>query len=139
MLSGLPYSAQVTLPNPQGMHARPATMLAGMVKKAGGTVRLTRENGKSANATKLMEMLSLGLTQGTPLTVSSDNAELLKQVVDAIQAGLGDDLALLALPLARPSKRTPEWMPKSVGATVEGVNAADGLVVGLTRQHAPKP
>ena len=140
MLSGLPYSAQVTLPNPQGMHARPATMLAGMVKKAGGTVRLTRENGKSANATKLMEMLSLGLTQGTPLTVSSDNAELLKQVVDAIQAGLGDDLSLTSPPAGPPpSKRTPEWMPKSVGATVEGVNAADGLVVGLTRQHAPKP
>lgn len=141
--SDLPYSAQVTLPNPQGMHARPATMLAGMVKKAGATVRLTRADGKGkpANATKLMEMLSMGLTQGTVFTVSTDNEAFLKQVVDAIAAGLGDDLSAPSAPKAGPPpvKRTPDWMPQNVGATVEGVGAADGLVVGFTRQHAPKP
>ena len=51
MLSGLPYSAQVTLPNPQGMHARPATALAQLVKSRGGTVTL-RAGSKSADATR---------------------------------------------------------------------------------------
>ncbi len=137
---GLPYSAQVTLPNPQGMHARPATMLANLVKKAGGQVRLSRDGGKGANATKLMELLSLGLTQGTTFTVSADSEALLKQVVDAVHAGLGDDLNAAPAPKAgAPTvKRQPDWVPQQVGATLEGVGAADGLVVGFTRQHAPK-
>ncbi|AFD26557.1 phosphoenolpyruvate--protein phosphotransferase [Deinococcus gobiensis] len=136
---GLPYSAQVTLPNPQGMHARPATMLAGIVKKSGARVRLSKGEGKSADATKLMEMLSLGLTQGTLVTVSSDNEATLKAVTDAMRAGLGDDLsAPSAAAQAKPQRREPDWVPAQVGATVEGVPAADGLVVGYTRQHAPR-
>ncbi|WP_414657862.1 phosphoenolpyruvate--protein phosphotransferase [Deinococcus sp. VB343] len=135
----LPHTAQVTLPNPQGMHARPATMLATMVKKAGAKVRLTRvDNGKSGDATKLMDMLSLGLTRGTLLTVSTDQQALLPQLVDAIQAGLGDDLSAPAQAGPAPTRR-PDWEPQSVAATLEGVGAADGLVMGRTRQHAPRP
>lgn len=138
----LPYSAQVTLPNPLGMHARPATGLAGLVRSRGGRVRLTRDAGDhagdSADATRLMEVLSLGLTRGTPLTVSADSPELLAAVTDAIRAGLGDDLS--AAPAGQtPARREPDWAPQEVTATVDGVAAADGLVVGVTRQHAPKP
>ena len=133
---GLPYSAQVTLPNPQGLHARPATLLAGMVKKAGAKARLTRDDGRSADATKLMELLSLGLTRGTPLTVSTDQQALLRPLVDAIQSGLGDDLSAAAPQAAAPpTTRTPDWVPQQVGAALEGVGAADGLGVGTTRQH----
>ncbi|GGL93192.1 phosphoenolpyruvate--protein phosphotransferase [Deinococcus aerolatus] len=134
----LPHTAQVTLPNPLGMHARPATGLAALVRARGGRVRLTRASGESADATRLMEVLSLGLTHGTPLTVSSDSRELLNAVTDAIRAGLGDDLS--ATPAsAAPTRREPEWAPQHVGATVDGVAAADGLVVGVTRQHASGP
>ncbi len=134
----LSHTAQVTLPNPLGMHARPATGLAALVRGRGGRVRLTRTSGESADATRLMEVLSLGLTHGTPLTVSADSRELLNAVTDAIRAGLGDDLS--ATPAsAAPTRREPEWAPQQVGATVEGVAAADGLVVGVTRQHAPGP
>ena len=133
----LPYSAQVTLPNPLGMHARPATGLATLVRSRGGRVRLHRDSGESADATRLMEVLALGLTRGTPLTVSADNPDTLSAVTDAIRAGLGDDLSA---PVDHPAtRREPEWVPRTVGATVEGVAAADGLVVGVTRQHAPRP
>lgn len=139
----LPYSALVTLPNPLGMHARPATMLANLVRSRGGRVRLTRagpaERGsESADATRLMEVLSLGLTRGTPLRVSADSPETLAAVTDAIQAGLGDDLSAPP-PSTAPSRRTPDWVPHQVGATIEGVAAADGLAVGVTRQHIPRP
>ncbi|MFC6668051.1 hypothetical protein ACFP9V_23530 [Deinococcus radiopugnans] len=46
-------------------------------------------------------MLGLGLTRGTPLTVSADSPELLAAVTDAIRAGLGDDLS------AAPAGQTP--------------------------------
>ncbi|MDP9765082.1 phosphoenolpyruvate--protein phosphotransferase [Deinococcus enclensis] len=132
----LAHTAQVTLPNPLGMHARPATALANLVKGRGAQVRLSRENGESANATRMMEVLALGLTRGTTFTVSSDDEATLRAVTDAIRAGLGDDLSAgAATPAAR---RNPDWVPAQIGAMVEGVPAADGLVVGLTRQHAPK-
>ncbi|GGI87730.1 phosphoenolpyruvate--protein phosphotransferase [Deinococcus wulumuqiensis] len=135
---GLPYSAQATLPNPQGMHARPATMLAGLVKKAGATVRLTRDDGRSADATRLMDLLSLGLTQGTRFTVSTDQEALLGTLLDAIRSGLGDDLQG-ASPAPAAASRAPEWQPANVDNAVQGVGAADGLVIGTTRQHLPKP
>ncbi|WP_019586438.1 phosphoenolpyruvate--protein phosphotransferase [Deinococcus apachensis] len=136
--SDLPYSAQVTLPNPLGMHARPATLLANLVRSRGGRVRLSRDNGESADATRLMEVLSLGLTRGTPVTVSADSPETLSAVTDAIRSGLGDDLSV-APASAAPTRREPEWAPTQARATIEGVPAADGLVVGVTRQHAPRP
>ncbi|GGO26336.1 phosphoenolpyruvate--protein phosphotransferase [Deinococcus humi] len=134
----LPFTAQVTLPNPLGMHARPATGLANLVRSRGGRVRLTRDSGESADATRLMEVLSLGLTRGTALTVSAESRETLAAVTDAIRAGLGDDLSAAPAQTA-PVRREPDWAPQHVGATVEGVAAADGLVVGVTRQHAPRP
>ncbi|EYB68652.1 phosphoenolpyruvate-protein phosphotransferase [Deinococcus phoenicis] len=136
--SDLPYTAQVMLPNPLGMHARPATGLATLVRSRGGRVRLSRESGESADATRLMEVLSLGLTRGTPLTVSADSPELLAAVTDAIRSGLGDDLSAAPASTA-PVRREPDWVPDGAGATVDGVAAADGLVVGVTRQHAPRP
>ncbi|MCP2014410.1 phosphocarrier protein FPr [Deinococcus sp. HSC-46F16] len=138
--AALPYAAQVTLPNPLGMHARPATRLAELVRSRGGRVRLSREDtgDESADATRLMEVLALGLTRGTPVTVSADSPELLAAVTDAVRAGLGDDLT--AVPTsAAPARRTPVWAPRQVAATVEGVPAADGLVIGVTRQYAPRP
>ena len=69
-----------------------------MVKKSGAKVRLSRDaalsSGRSADATKLMQILGLGLTRGTTFTVSSDDQATLKAVVDAIHAGLGDDRAV---------------------------------------------
>ncbi|MGM9321797.1 phosphoenolpyruvate--protein phosphotransferase [Deinococcus aquaticus] len=139
--ASLPFSAQVTLPNPLGMHARPGTALAGLVRKLGARVRLTRhDSSQSADALRLMEILSLGLTRGTTFTVSADSESALRAVTDAIRAGLGDDLSAPA-PQAGSAARTaraPEWQPTQVGATIEGVPAADGLVIGETRQYAAR-
>ncbi|ADY27348.1 phosphoenolpyruvate-protein phosphotransferase (plasmid) [Deinococcus proteolyticus MRP] len=135
----LPYTAQVTLPNPQGMHARPASRLAGLVRAQGGRLRLARENeAQSADATRLMEVLGLGLKQGTVLTLSSDSEALLQAARDAIRAGLGDDLSAAAAPAAPQARREPTWVPAQVSATLEGVPAADGLVTGVTRQYRPQ-
>ncbi|MFC6618811.1 PTS sugar transporter subunit IIA [Deinococcus radiophilus] len=130
----LPYTARVTLPNPQGMHARPATRLAQLVKAQGGQLRLAREGEpNSADATRLMEVLALGLKQGTPLVLSSDREALLQAATDAVRSGLGDDLSAAQQPAA-PTRREPAWTPQQVRATLEGVPASEGLVSGPVRQ-----
>lgn len=137
----LPYSAVVTLPNPQGMHARPATRLAELVRSRGGVLRLARAEGEGrqdtgADATRLMEVLSLGLKQGTRLRLSSDREDLLQAASDAVKAGLGDDLT--AASTAPAANAALSWTPAQVGATLEGVAASDGLVSGPTRQYRPQ-
>lgn len=128
----LPYRTSVILPNPMGMHARPATALATLVKGRGGTVKL-EAGGKSADATKLMQMLSMGLKQGSEITVWADSEATLQAVRDGILSGLGDDLSLK--PQEAAPTRKPDWVPAAAGAAIEGVGASNGLVVGVTQRH----
>lgn len=132
--SALPHTAEITLPNPQGMHARPASRLAQLVKSQGGQLRIAAVDGpQSADATRLMEVLALGLKQGTRLHLSSDSEALLQAASDAIRAGLGDDLTP---PKSQAqASRAPVWLPAQATETIEGVAASDGLVSGVTRQH----
>lgn len=52
-----------------GIHARPAGNLAKLCKELG--VKVTIEsNGKSAEATKLMAIMALGIKKGTSITVT---------------------------------------------------------------------
>lgn len=129
----LPYSAEITLPNPLGLHARPASVLASMVKKSGHKVRLSREGGKSADASKLMGLLTLGLTKGSIFTVSTDDEAFLAELVSAFESGMGDDIS--EKPAETAKTGIVEWKPQQVGASHEGVAAADGLVIGKTRQY----
>lgn len=130
----LPFAEEVALPNPLGMHARPATFLAGLVRGRGGTVRL-RRGADVADATRLMEVLGLGLRRGARFTVSAESAETLRVVRDAVAAGLGDDLAA---PVEAEKPAGPAFTPREVGATLEGVGASGGLAVGVTRRHVPR-
>lgn len=129
----LPYQTTVILPNPMGMHARPATALAQLVKSRGGTVTL-RAGGKSADATKMMQLLSMGLKQGSEITVLADSQATLDAVRDGILSGLGDDLSAPKAKAA-PLSRQPEWTPAASGTALEGVGASGGLVVGVTQRH----
>lgn len=57
-----------------GIHARPASLLVKEVKKY--TSKVTIEaNGKSADASKLMAVMSLGVKNGTEVTVSVDGED----------------------------------------------------------------
>lgn len=52
-----------------GIHARPAGLLVKAAKEIGSKVTVTC-NGKSADATKLMMLMSLGVKQGMEVTVT---------------------------------------------------------------------
>ena len=58
-----------------GIHARPAGLLARAVKAFDSTVVITKADGRSANASKLMAVMSLGIKTGGTLTVTVEGGD----------------------------------------------------------------
>ena len=63
-------SRSVTLPAGVALHARPAAELVRAASKVQGQVTVAA-NGKRANARSILEVLALGATGGTELTLSA--------------------------------------------------------------------
>ena len=61
-----------TITDPVGIHARPAGLLAKAAKALDSTVTIARADGKSAQATKLMALMGLGIKQGDTVTVTGE-------------------------------------------------------------------
>ncbi|ROS77100.1 dihydroxyacetone kinase phosphoryl donor subunit DhaM [Cellulomonas sp. PhB143] len=78
----------VVVPNPTGLHARPAAVLARMVAGLGVAVTIDGVNGAS-----VLEIMKLGAGQGSTVEVRASGtgaAEAVDAVVGAIEGGLGD-------------------------------------------------
>ena len=63
-----------TIKDELGIHARPAGLLVKEAKKFQSKITL-EGNGKSAEATKLMAMMSMGIKQGHELTVMAEGPD----------------------------------------------------------------
>ena len=63
-----------TIVDPLGIHARPAGMLAKAAKTYADTEITVTCNGKTAKATQLMKLMSLGVKQGSVVTVIAEGA-----------------------------------------------------------------
>ena len=61
-----------TITDALGIHARPAGMLAKSAKIYADTEITVSCNGKSAKATQLMKIMSLGVKQGSVVTVAAE-------------------------------------------------------------------
>ena len=59
-----------TITDPVGIHARPAGLLAKAAQALDSTGTITKADGKSSAATKLMAMMGLGIKQGDTVTVT---------------------------------------------------------------------
>lgn len=59
-----------TITDPVGIHARPAGLLAKAAKALDSTVTITKADGKSAQATKLMALMGLGVKRDETVTVT---------------------------------------------------------------------
>ncbi len=57
-----------------GIHARPAGMLAKEVAKYQSVIYLTA-NGKSIDASRIIMIISLGVKQGTQITISAEGED----------------------------------------------------------------
>lgn len=85
---------QVSVANPQGLHARPCAALMKTASEFASTVTVRNlENGVEANAKALLEIMMLIAPQGTSLQIEAegDDAQAaVDAVVTLIENGFGE-------------------------------------------------
>jgi phosphocarrier protein HPr len=85
-------SRTVTLPNPSGLHARPAKVFAKAAAAAPGDVTLAKGD-RTVNASSVLSVLTLDCHQGDEVvvTVEGEDAETtLDGLIALIGSGLGE-------------------------------------------------
>ncbi|QKJ87855.1 phosphocarrier protein FPr [Paramixta manurensis] len=91
-------SAEFTVRNEHGLHARPGTALVNIIKQFNSEITVTNldGSGKPANGRSLMKVVALGVKKGHRLrfTASGEDAQqALDAIGEAIAAGLGEGAA----------------------------------------------
>lgn len=61
---------QYVITDPVGLHARPAGLLAKAAKALDSSITVKKEDGRSAEAKKLMAIMGLGVKTGETVTVT---------------------------------------------------------------------
>lgn len=115
------------LPNPSGMHARPAAKLIQLCKALPGRIFLEGAQGQ-ASARSLTGLLGLGLGRGSEVRLLYDqlHASQVQELEQAILQGLGDDLKAPV-----PSQTSVVPVAASAGkGQLAGVMAAPGIAIG---------
>ncbi len=87
-------SRTTTIVNPLGMHARPAAMIAKLALNA--TAAIWIGDGETrADASSIIDMLSLGCPKGYEVTLEAENEAdlpILDSIKEIIDNGFGEDL-----------------------------------------------
>ena len=76
------YQQDVTIIAPNGLHTRPAAQFVKEAKAFNSDITVTA-NGKSASAKSLFKLQTLGLVQGTVITISAEGDDE-QQAVDSL-------------------------------------------------------
>ena len=129
----------IVLPNPNGLHARPAALLAGAAKKFDSDIRLVR-GGESVNAKSVVSISGLCTQKGDPVQIKAsgkDSAAAVEALTKPIAEGCGEN------PNAEPEPAKKETAaPVRAVATspdeLAGVSASPGLAVGKIVQFRPQ-
>jgi multiphosphoryl transfer protein len=129
-------SDAVIIPNPEGLHARPAAVLANLAQKYESDLRLKRGDDQ-ANAKSVMAIMGLEVLTGHKVQVIArgpDATQAAQELAEALREGLGEEgvvpLADAAVsPAPAPAAARPA--PRSEDPNVlVGVAASPGLGVG---------
>ncbi len=85
----------LTLMNPQGMHARPASLLTKLVKDFKSNIYFYKNDieNKKYQPKSILSVMSVGAAKGDKLTFvaeGSDEAEAIRAITDFIQSGCGE-------------------------------------------------
>lgn len=121
-----------TVENATGLHARPATAFADLARQFASAIRVRYRNDV-ADGKSLLSLLQLGIERGAQIRVSAEGADA-ATALRTLQTALADKLGEEEEHHAPPADHG--WVPQSVGATLIGASAAEGLAVGPVRQHA---
>ncbi|WP_439632501.1 HPr family phosphocarrier protein [Glycocaulis sp.] len=86
------YTADVTIVNKRGLHARAAAKFVGLAREFEATVTVERD-GEQADGRSIMDLLMLGAGPGTQLTLSAEgtDAEALTAALRTlVESGFGE-------------------------------------------------
>ena len=89
------YSKTVTVQNPSGLHARPASVFVGETKnyKSKITIKKTSSDDEPLNAKSIILLLSMAITAGTEVEITAqgeDEVQAVDALVALIESGLGE-------------------------------------------------
>lgn len=86
------YSKNVTITNPTGLHARPASQFVQTAAKFESEVFIVK-NGNEINAKSIMGVMAGGLSQGTEIEVranGADEQEAVDTLVALVESNFGE-------------------------------------------------
>ncbi|MDP1829034.1 MAG: phosphoenolpyruvate--protein phosphotransferase [Archangium sp.] len=139
-------SAPITLPNPDGLHARPAAVLARQARQFASSVRVLRGEA-GADAKSVVSLMGLATRQGDQVVLEAsgpDAAEALAALTVLVREGSGEaalvkpsgpDVVQPFTPGSPSSPSSPFTASGVEGVTrLSGVAAAPGLAVGRVVQ-----
>jgi len=81
-MSNSPIKRVVVVPNKQGMHARPAEMFVRRAQQFQSKIAIVRDDLR-VEAKSIMNLLMLGATQGTQLTLEAEGSDA-QDALDAL-------------------------------------------------------
>ncbi|MBC8952441.1 MULTISPECIES: phosphocarrier protein Hpr [Xenorhabdus] len=78
------FQQEVTITAPNGLHTRPAAQFVKEAKGFSSDITLT-SGGKSASAKSLFKLQTLGLTQGTIVTIAAEGDDAQQAVAHLVK------------------------------------------------------
>lgn len=88
----MPAVAQVTIPNPQGMHARPIALLVATAMKYQSKLWISCE-GREVDGRSVLQLMTIAAPQGSVLSLRSDGPDAdaqISAVAAVIANGFGE-------------------------------------------------
>lgn len=133
-------SPGILVPNPTGLHARPASTLANLAKRYQSDIRL-RRGDDTANAKSIVAIMGLAVACGQKVTITAHGADAeaaVAELTQAVKDGLGEDCPPLSgtedtgvVPAIKEPVVEKETKPKSGDWNLlVGVSASPGLSIG---------
>lgn len=124
-------SEPIALPNPVGLHARPAAVLAKIAKKYKSRIEINL-NGLASNAKSVTSILKLNSKHGDKVVITatgSDAEEALSEIIPEIRRGLGDEGCTPVTETYDNDSDTIEIVNKD-SEILSGMSASRGLATG---------
>lgn len=86
------FSKNVTIVNPTGLHARPASQFVQTAGKYESTIFIVKD-GNEINAKSIMGVMAGGLSQGTEIEIKAEGADeqaAVEALAELIETGFGE-------------------------------------------------
>jgi phosphocarrier protein FPr len=113
------HTAEAAIPDPHGLHARPAARLVELAGRLGGAITVENlDNGRGpVSAASLVALLSLQATQGHRLRIAATDAAAARAMVDLVATFRGD-VEAAPMPVAGEGRAVPISAGVAIGPVV---------------------